>query len=747
MEGVELGMLHSEASVSGTHAHEPGSSILLIGMRGTGKTFIGNLAAVSLSWKLVDADQYFEEKYNISVREFVHQQGWPAFRNAEIATLRELIEAKAQGHIISLGGGIVETSAARELLKEYAAKRGPVVHVIRPVKDIIAYLDIEGTRPAYGEPVADVFRRRESWFVECSNYLFDNQFGAETGVKSTFREVERFFGHISGQKPNLAENLEGGRRSYFLALTYPDVTQAFQHIEHLTEGVDALELRVDLLKSPKEYEVLEQSIPPLSYVQEQLTKLRRVSSLPIVFTVRTKSQGGAFPDSAHEEIFQLLKLALQLGSEYVDVEVSLPQKLMEGLKKKKGYSKIIASWHDWSGRLKWDSVVIKEKYELASRVGDIVKIVNKAESLKDNFALYEFIENVPNAKPIIAINMGVEGQMSRILNSTFSPVSHPLLPTKAAPGQLSFREIQQALHLLGLLPSRRFYLFGTPISQSMSPTLHNTAFDILGLPHKYELLETQTVGEEIKVAITSPDFGGASVTIPFKLDVIPLLDKLTPAAEAIGAVNTIVPQPTTAGSANRILVGDNTDWIGIKTCISAKLGNQRVGAALIIGAGGTARAAIYALHALDADVIYLYNRTTSKARDLTHAFPEARSKVITELGQWSGPKPNVIVSTVPASATAVLNDYDIAIGGVVHLTSSLFEYRDGPAVVVDMAYRPIETPLLALAKQAERNWSIVTGLEVLLEQGYEQFRTWTSRRCPRQKVSEKVWAKYHGTTV
>jgi pentafunctional AROM polypeptide len=157
----------------------------------------------------------------------------------------------------------------------------------------------------------------------------------------------------------------------------------------------------------------------------------------------------------------------------------------------------------------------------------------------------------------------------------------------------------------------------------MSPTLHNTAFNILGLPHKYELLETKTVGDEIKIAITSPDFGGASVTIPFKLDIIPLLDRLMPAAEAIGAVNTIIPKRTGSG---RILVGDNTDWIGIRSCICSKLGDRPVGAALVIGAGGTARAAIYALQSLRAEVIYIYDRTASKARDLAHAFPNARIK-------------------------------------------------------------------------------------------------------------------------
>jgi pentafunctional AROM polypeptide len=108
-------------------------------------------------------------------------------------------------------------------------------------------------------------------------------------------------------------------------------------------------------------------------------------------TVRTKSQDGAFPYTAHAEIIELLQLALQRGVEYIDMELTLPEKYIELFRtKRRGYSKIIASWHDWTGGMKWDGVEVKEtrKYELAERLGDIVKIVSKAESLKDNFALY-----------------------------------------------------------------------------------------------------------------------------------------------------------------------------------------------------------------------------------------------------------------------------------------------------------------------------------------------------------------------
>jgi pentafunctional AROM polypeptide len=80
----------------------------------------------------------------------VHQRGWPPSRDAEIAVVRELIETEAKGHTISLGG-TVETQA--ELLKEYAARRGPVVRIAQPLTGVIAYLDTGGSRPAYGAPV------------------------------------------------------------------------------------------------------------------------------------------------------------------------------------------------------------------------------------------------------------------------------------------------------------------------------------------------------------------------------------------------------------------------------------------------------------------------------------------------------------------------------------------------------------------------------------------------------------------
>jgi pentafunctional AROM polypeptide len=276
----------------------------------------------------------------------------------------------------------------------------------------------------------------------------------------------------------------------------------------------------------------------------------------------------------------------------------------------------------------------------------------------------------------------------------------------------------------------------------MSPTLHNTAFQVLGLPHFYELQETMEVGQEIKATITAPDFGGASVTIPFKLDVIPLLDKLSPATEAIGAVNTIIPLRT--DGTNRILYGENTDWLGIRQSVHSRLHSGSIHAALVIGSGGTARAAIYALHSLGAKTIYLYNRTRSNAQILADAFPHAHVELLDSLGEWPNGvvPPNVIVSTVPSNATTTSDSPDS-----LHLSPNLFLYKDGPAVVIDMAYKPAVTPLLALAKDAGDNWESVQGLDVLLEQGYVQFNLWTGRTCPKNVVADRVRARYAETVV
>lgn len=748
VEGVELDKA-SSAQVD-RYSFPPSATIVLTGMRGAGKSHIGKLAATVLGLEYIDADEYLAEKVGMGLTEYVKEKGWPAFRTAELDAVLELLRTKPSGAVLSLGGGIVETPAAREALKNY---RGPVVHVERDLEAIVKYLTEETSRPPYGDAtIEEVFHRRDPWFAEAATHQFYSYFNPDAteeekavASKALKSEISRYFKHISGLQPNLAPNLAKGKRSYFLSLTYPDITPALSIMDDLTTGVDAVELRVDLL-SPSGSVNAAGNIPPLSYVATQLAALRQSTTLPIVFTVRTKSQGGAFPDTAEAEAFQLMKFALRSGVEYVDVEITWSEKQIEALSRVKGFSKIIASWHDWTGGFKWTSVTATEHHATASRLGDIVKLVGKANKVTDNFELVSFVESVsasPTSKPIIAINMGAEGQLSRVLNSTFSPVSHPLLPTKAAPGQLSFAQIQTALNLIGQLPAKQFYLFGAPIQHSPSPTLHNTGFQTLGLLHKFNLLETAEVNSDgVKAVLTAPDFGGAAVTIPCKLDVIQLLDGgVSDDASVIGAVNTVIPRTKPDGSVS--LYGDNTDWQAIRALVAQRLTHSitKSTTGLVIGAGGTSRAAIYALHDLGLSTIFIFNRTLESAMKLASSFPDAYGlQVVDSLDGFSSEleAPSVIVGTVPADGTSLQQGE-----AGVYLPPTLFT-RTPSGVVIDMAYKPAETPLLTLAKtSAPESWARVAGVEILLEQGYRQFEIWTGRRAPRKVISEAVMKFYH----
>jgi len=388
---------------------------------------------------------------------------------------------------------------------------------------------------------------------------------------------------------------------------------------------------------------------------------------------------------------------------------------------------------------------MRQKYNLAAGFGDIVKLVSKANGMDDNFALCDFLKSVKasSSKPVVAVNIGPLGQLSRILNDTLTPVTHPALPTKGAPGQLSFAEIQKGLASLGMLSPKKFYLFGKPISHSPSPVLHNTGFAELGLPHRYKLFETAEVDEDVEQAVNDPLFGGASVTIPHKLNIIPLLDSLSPEAKMIGAVNTVIPRISSSTGAKE-LHGDNTDWVAIRNLVSRNLQQSITpgSASLVIGAGGTSRAAIYALHALGIPTIYLFNRTMASALALIESFPSSYNiQVLDRIDSFPASAPIVIVSTVPASATS-LETKGSTEGESVILTSSILSSKRG-GVVVDMAYKPAETPLLQLAARDERRiWKCIRGVEILIEQGCKQFELWTGRTAPKTIISEAVVRAY-----
>jgi pentafunctional AROM polypeptide len=363
-------------------------------------------------------------------------------------------------------------------------------------------------------------------------------------------------------------------------------------------------------------------------------------------------------------------------------------------------------------------------YNKALEWGDIIKLVGVARNLDDNTALRKFKNWAAESHdvPLIAINMGDQGQLSRILNGFMTPVSHPSLPFKAAPGQLSATEIRKGLSLMGEIKAKKFALFGSPISASRSPALHNTLFSQIGLPHEYTRLET-TNAQDVQEFIRSPDFGGASVTIPLKLDIMPLLDEVAAEAEIIGAVNTIIPVTDGKGKPSR-LIGRNTDWQGMILSLhnAGIYGPEGQQSALVVGGGGTARAAIYALHSMGYSPIYIVGRSPAKLESMVSTFPSSYNiRVVDGVGSFET-IPSVAIGTIPANQPidpglreTLCHMFERAQEADATAIKSV---EHAPRVLLEMAYKPQVTALMRLA--SDSGWKTIPGLEVLVGQGWYQ---------------------------
>ena len=431
--------------------------------------------------------------------------------------------------------------------------------------------------------------------------LFDYEFVYDPS-QSYRKGLAHFLRMILGQS-EFHDRVTAKTRTTFLALTFPNVHSALQNLDILTVGADAVELRVDLLKEPSGLEKTSNGIPfSIDYVGAQVSALRNRTELPIVFTIRSAKEGGLFPTEAEAEAHELLRKAIQWGCEYVDVEARLPQAVRQDLGQHKGFSKIISSYHDLSGRMRWSSVDVSRVYHSAKEYGDVVKIIGFANTLAENYELEYFRASMTTSydTPLLAINAGTMGQLSRVLNKFFTPTTHPLLPMAAAPGQLSAAEINGALHIVGQLASRTYFSIG---KQDASPLagFYQKFFNELGLHHRHSMLDH--VSEDTLSALArQTNFGGATVHPPIKP--ASFIKSTTSSAQTIGLIDTIYLRAE--GSANSV-IGDNLLWRGIlATLISdfAPVAYRNKPALVLANSSDDAAAAIYSLLQLECSPIY-----------------------------------------------------------------------------------------------------------------------------------------------
>jgi 3-dehydroquinate dehydratase type I len=165
----------------------------------------------------------------------------------------------------------------------------------------------------------------------------------------------------------LDSNFAAGKQTFIIPLTFPDITEAGDIITRVGYGGDIWELRVDLLTHYAQ--VGETNLPSPDYVEQQIKALQSMSDLPILYTIRTKSQGGKFPDDAADEALSLMLLAVCYNIQYIDVEVEWPESLLTAITAKKSSSKIVASFHDWTGNMRWTSQKLQDRFKQADGFG------------------------------------------------------------------------------------------------------------------------------------------------------------------------------------------------------------------------------------------------------------------------------------------------------------------------------------------------------------------------------------------
>jgi 3-dehydroquinate dehydratase/shikimate dehydrogenase len=408
---------------------------------------------------------------------------------------------------------------------------------------------------------------------------------------------------------------------------------------------------------------------------------------PVIVTCRAAFEGGHFRGS-EEERLGILAEAWRAGADLVDVEMAAWPRA-EWAHAARG-DRLLVSSHDFQGV----PADLASRHRAMLETGAaVVKLAVTARRLSDVLPLLSLRAHAPRRQVVLA--MGASGVVTRILPDRFGS-AWTYAGDGWAPGQISADRLRDEFRF-GTLSSRPslYGVVARPSGHSVSPSMHNAAFGAAGVDAVYVPLEAESADDFLAAA---GDLGirGASVTIPFKVDLLPHVttDDL---ARRAGAVNTL--RRDGSGWA-----GTNTDVAGLLEPLVRRLpvAGQRVS---ILGAGGAARAAAVALSDAGAAV-------TVHARRL-----EAAQAVAAAVGVASGPMPpgpgswDVLVNATPAG---MFPDLD-----ATPWPDPCFDGR----LVYDLVYNPTETRLLHEARQA--GLETLGGLDMLVAQAAAQFTYWT----------------------
>lgn len=456
-----------------------------------------------------------------------------------------------------------------------------------------------------------------------------------------------------------------------------------------------VELRLDWLRSDQEREKF-------------LTWLKRFHAKGAVFvaTCRRRVGGGEFAGDAGAELYWLMK-ARQVGCQWCDLEVEtlreLPGKSVEG------YAippKVMLSMHDFRR-----TPELPKKLSVPRQGGvDAIKMATMSRTIGDSVRLLKVLRH---SRQVVAVPMGEIGLPGRLLAlREGSALAYAPVASATAPGQVHLREFKELYRAHEITEKTRvFGVIGNPIGHSLSPLLHNTGYvaakkDAVFLPFLVERLD-----DFLKAA---PELGveGFSVTVPHKEAMFRRLDDCEVLAQRIGAVNTVTVQR------NGALYGSNTDYLGVLRALKRRL-KLRGSRVLIYGAGGSARAAAFAVAQEGAEVLICARRETA-----ARALARAVGGDVIRRGALGKEKFDAILNTTPVGMHPQ--------GGISPLKAGELHC----SVVMDFVYTPLQTKLLQIA--AAKGIQTVSGVEMFLAQGIAQWELWMGSHAPEAAMRRAV---------
>jgi 3-dehydroquinate dehydratase / shikimate dehydrogenase len=468
-----------------------------------------------------------------------------------------------------------------------------------------------------------------------------------------------------------------------------------RQVRAASQSVPTIELRLDWLESDAERARLIRWL-----------KKHRPANVTFLATCRRKEGGGKFAGDIARQLYWLSQ-AREACCQWCDVEMETFRELPEGfLRAYPVPPRIMLSIHDFERTPSLPRNIVVARHGLV----DAVKIAAQAKTISDSVRLLKVAQRSRN---FVAVPMGDVGLPARLLAlREGSGLAYAPIADATAPGQVSLEDLLCLYrpHLLNR-KTQVYGVIGDPVGHSLSPLLHNTGLALRHLNAVYLPFLVHKLGDFLKAI---PDFGvrGFSVTIPHKQAILKHLKECEPLAADIGAVNTVVVRRD--GS----LCGCNTDYVGVLRALQKKLRIKR-SRVLLFGAGGSARAAAFALARAGAQV-YVCARRESAAKELARA---VGGEVIPRR------------ALCRESFDAILNTTPVGMHpheGISPLSSRELQCR----IVMDLIYRPERTKLLEIA--AQKGIATVSGVNMFLAQGFAQWEIWTGKRAPEAAMRRAV---------